>query len=179
MLYGLHRARDLRLDAPSAGSLPGMAGSIGASLDALDNPPATNSDELGLSNAFGSMFDGTNYATPAMPANPVQQLGLILREGPEVGVHTIIWCDSMTNLNRSLDRYTLREFVLRVAFQMSESDSHNLVESAAANKLGQHRALLYNDEAGTVEKFRPYAVPNASWRTWAFQCLSSGVQVSG
>lgn len=85
----------------------------------------------------------------------------------------------MTNLNRSLDRYTLREFVLRVAFQMSESDSHNLVESAAANKLGQHRALLYNDEAGTVEKFRPYAVPTPQWRTWAFQCLSSGVQVSG
>ena len=179
MLYGLHRARDLRLDAPSAGALPGMAGSIGAGLEALDTLPATNGDELGLSNAFGSMFSGTNHAAPTMPANPVQQLGLILREGPEVGVHTIIWCDTMTNLNRSLDRYTLREFVLRVAFQMSESDSHNLVESAAANKLGQHRALLYNDEAGTVEKFRPYAVPNAAWRTWAFQCLSSGVQVSG
>jgi hypothetical protein len=46
---------------------------------------------------------------------------------------------------------------------MSENDSYNFVESSAANKLGDHRALLYNDEKGTGEKFRPYAVPSQQW----------------
>jgi len=34
--------------------------------------------------------------------------------------------------------------------------------SAAAN-LGRNRALLYREELGTVEKFRPYAPPGRGW----------------
>ncbi|MCH5376741.1 MAG: AAA family ATPase, partial [Planctomycetes bacterium] len=33
-----------------------------------------------------------------------KQLAMILREGPHFGVHTLIWCDTYTNLNRWLDR---------------------------------------------------------------------------
>ncbi|HVX30036.1 MAG TPA: FtsK/SpoIIIE domain-containing protein, partial [Nitrolancea sp.] len=50
-------------------------------------------------------------AEPAAP-NLAEQFELILREGPELGIHTIVWCDTMTNLARSLDRRTLREFGL-------------------------------------------------------------------
>jgi hypothetical protein len=81
----------------------------------------------------------------------------------------------MTNLNRTLDRYALREFVMRVAFQMSESDSHNLIDSPTANKLGDHRALLYNDEAGSLEKFRPYAIPDQQWLTQVAGVLAKRV----
>ena len=116
-----------------------------------------------MSNSFGSTFGGANNAAQALPANPAQQLSLILHDGPEVGVHTIVWCDTLTNLNRTFDRSTLREFGLRVALQMSENDSQNLIEIGDANKLGPHCALLYNDEVGTLEKFRPYALPDPQW----------------
>lgn len=172
IIHGLHRARDLRQDAAGMGTMPSTSSSIGAGLDALDNEGTTDADGFGFANAFGAMFGDTHTATASAPANAAQQLPLILREGPEVGVYTIVWCDTMTNLNRVFDRYALREFVLRVAFQMSESDSHNLIDSPAANKLGAHRALLYNDEAGTQEKFRPYAVPDQQWLTEVTRILA-------
>ena len=57
----------------------------------------------------------------------------------------------------------MREFDNRVLFQMSASDSSNLIDSPLANKLGFHRALFYSEEQGTNEKFRPYALPSPEW----------------
>jgi S-DNA-T family DNA segregation ATPase FtsK/SpoIIIE len=99
---------------------------------------------------------------PAAP-NPAQQFTTILREGPDLGIHTLVWCDTMTNLNRSLDRRALREFAMRVAFQMSAEDSANLLDSPLASKLGPYRALFYDEEEGRLEKFRPYGLPSAAW----------------
>jgi hypothetical protein len=62
-----------------------------------------------------------------------------------VGVHTIVWCDTLTNLNRSLDRRALREFAMRVVLQMSAEDSANLIDTPAASKLGPYRALFYSE----------------------------------
>jgi S-DNA-T family DNA segregation ATPase FtsK/SpoIIIE len=102
---------------------------------------------------------------PAAP-NPAQQFTTILREGPDLGIHTLVWCDTMTNLNRSLERRALREFAMRVAFQMSAEDSANLLDSPLASKLGPYRALFYDEEAGQLEKFRPYGPPSAGWLEW-------------
>ena len=99
---------------------------------------------------------------PAAP-NPAQQFATILREGPDLGIHTLVWCDTMTNLNRSLERRALREFAMRVAFQMSAEDSANLLDSPLASKLGPYRALFYDEEEGRLEKFRPYGLPPAVW----------------
>ena len=101
-------------------------------------------------------------AEPAAP-NPAQQFATILREGPDLGIHTLVWCDTMTNLNRSIERRTLREFAMRVAFQMSAEDSANLLDSPLASKLGPYRALFYDEEEGRVDKFRPYGLPSAKW----------------
>ena len=46
---------------------------------------------------------------------------------------------------------------------MSAADSSTLIDSPAANKLGFYRALSFSEEQGTMEKFRPYALPDASW----------------
>ena len=46
---------------------------------------------------------------------------------------------------------------------MSANDSSNLIDSPAGNKLGPNRALAYSEEQGTMEKFRPYALPTAQW----------------
>ena len=94
---------------------------------------------------------------------PDKQFAELVREGPVHGIHMLIWCDTVTSLERTFDRQALREFDNRVLFQMGAPDSTNLIDSPAASKLGLQRALLANEEQGTLEKFRPYAVPDDAW----------------
>ncbi len=96
-------------------------------------------------------------------ASPASQFGTLLREGPAFGIHFVIWCDTLTNLTRALDRQALREFHLRVLFQMSANDSSQLIDSPAANKLDRHRALFIEDGQERPEKFRPYGLPDLEW----------------
>jgi hypothetical protein len=60
----------------------------------------------------------------------------------------------------------MREFSMRVLFQMSPSDSSTLIDSPLASKLGVHRAYLHNEDEGRLEKFRPYGLPSESWLSW-------------
>ena len=96
------------------------------------------------------------------PPKPDKVLALLLKEGPLVGIHTILWADTVANLQRSVDRNSLRELENKVLFQMGVNDSSTLIDSPAASRLGFHRALLANEESGLLEKFRPYAVPDAA-----------------
>ncbi len=91
---------------------------------------------------------------------PSQLFQQVIADGPAVNIHVLLWCDNFNNLNRWFERSTLREFAYRVAFQMSPTDSSNLIDSAAATQLGQYRAILYDDERGEYEKFQPYGPPS-------------------
>jgi hypothetical protein len=104
---------------------------------------------------------------------PDKQFGEILRDGPPAGMHVIAWCDTAAALERTLDRAATREFDNRVLFQMSANDSSNLIDSPAANKLGGYRALLYSEEQGVMEKFRPYALPGPKWLEHVKQSMAS------
>ncbi len=95
--------------------------------------------------------------------NPAAQLNTILCEGASLGIHVIAACDTYNNVNRFVSRKALSEFEMRVLFQMSASDSANLIDSPRANTLGLHRALFYNEHEGYLEVFRPYALPDAGW----------------
>ena len=53
----------------------------------------------------------------------------------------------------------LRDFELRILFPMNAADSSNLIDSPLASRLGAGRAILYREDRGSVEKFRPYAAP--------------------
>src|SRR5262249_17833521 len=75
--------------------------------------------------------------------SPLEQLQALLRDGPGVGMHVLLWCDSLVNVMRSLDRAGLRECGQRVLFQMSAADSSHLLDSPLASRLGQNRALYY------------------------------------
>ncbi len=92
-----------------------------------------------------------------------KQLATILRDGPNFGIHCIIWSDSYNNTIRFLDRSSLRDLGMRVLFQMGGNDSANLMDSPAAAQLGAHRAILYSDELGESEKFRPYGMVDPNW----------------
>ena len=121
-------------------------------------------------NDFGFSMSGEQEATPA------QQLVTILKDGPTVGIHAVIWCDSLTNLQRTFERGTLKEFELRVLFQMSGTDSSQLVENPSAGRLGEQRALFVQEETGTLEKFRPYQFPSDEWLTTLSERLRSRPQ---
>ena len=66
------------------------------------------------------------------PATPGKMFATILRDGPACGIHTIAWCDSYATVNRLLDRQGLRDFDLRVLFQMNATDSSSLMDSPDA-----------------------------------------------
>jgi hypothetical protein len=73
----------------------------------------------------------------------------------------------------------MRELDNRILFQMSATDSSNLIDSPTANKLGANRALAYSEEQGSTEKFRPYALPNEKWLSEVKQTLAAKSQASG
>jgi hypothetical protein len=112
-----------------------------------------------------------SFTAEAKKTTPDKQFHQITRDGPGVGVFTIVWCDTVNNLNRSIDRQGLREFDLRVLFQMSPNDSSLLADTPVASKLGPQLGLLVNEESGVLEKFRPYAWPAAEWLAWVTQQL--------
>lgn len=101
------------------------------------------------------------------PSEGSQQLAAILRDGADVGVHVVAWVDTYAGLERVLERRSIADFEQIVALQMSASESTNLLDSVAANKLGSHRAYYYHEErAGGLEKFRPYGIPDPKWLDW-------------
>jgi S-DNA-T family DNA segregation ATPase FtsK/SpoIIIE len=96
-------------------------------------------------------------------ANTAVQFANLVSEGPSHGIHVIASVDTFNNVNRFLGRKLLSEFELRVLFQMSASDSAALCDDPKASALGLHRALLYNEQQGYLETFRPYALPEPAW----------------
>lgn len=102
---------------------------------------------------------------------PAERLATLLKDGPLAGIHVVAWCDSLVNLNRAFDRPLLREFAMRVLFQMSATDSSTLMDAPTASKLGRHRALFLQEEQERPEKFRPYGLPPAEWLNSACEAL--------
>ena len=110
------------------------------------------SDEMGFS--FGE--EETRERTPG------DMLDRIIRDGPSLGVHTILWCDTLSAFERALDRRRMGEFSHRVLTQMNAMDSSAVLDSPAASRLSQGRALYYNDRTTVSVTLRPYAFPDAA-----------------
>jgi len=96
-------------------------------------------------------------------ATPLDHLLTVIREGPGAGVHVLLWSDNLNNLNRAFDHQAIREFEMRVLFQMSQNDSGHLLDSPHASKLGPNRALFASEEQNRLERFRPYGLAPDEW----------------
>ncbi len=107
-------------------------------------------------------FGGFGGETSA-PAGLGQQFATLLSQGPEHGIHVLLWCDTASNVERWLSRNSLKELENRIVFQMNAADSSTLIDSPAASRLGVHRALFYQEETGQSVKFRPYGPPSEEW----------------
>ena len=88
-------------------------------------------------------------------------LDYILKNGPAVGVFTIMQCDNWDNLSRIGN--PLSSFTYRVALQMTENDSNKIVGSSIASKLfvfnrpsSVYRAYFRDNNRNINIKFKPY-----------------------
>ena len=107
--------------------------------------------------------DEFGFSSGTAEFSPAAALQELLANGPALGIHVLLACDSYGNTSRYLGRKTLGEIEMRVAFQMSASDSASLLDAPDAATLGLHRAVLFNEREGTLETFRPYALPGNDW----------------
>ncbi len=160
---------DIRVGGPSAAA--SFVGELAAVVEsrgkATTQPPMfLVIDNLGRFRDLRKADDDYSFSTDrSKVVSPAKQFVQILKEGPSVGVHTLVWADTYNNASRWMTNQTMRELEMRVAFQMSATDSSNLIDSPVAGRLGQNRALLYLEETGTLEKFRPYGLPSDEWMT--------------
>lgn len=109
-------------------------------------------DDFGMS-GFGA----------AKSSTPASQLGDLIRKGPSVGIHVIVWSDTFSNAMRWLSNSLLREFDSRVAFRLNQTDSSSLIDTPAAASLSPGRAILYRDQTGAADRFRPFSWPSQQW----------------
>lgn len=107
--------------------------------------------------------DDFGFAKSGGEMTSAQRFALFLREGPAAGIHVIAWCDTLLNLQRAVERSAVREFEMKVLFQMSANDSSTLIDTPAASRLGINRALFAHEELSTPEKFRPYNLAELAW----------------
>ena len=108
-------------------------------------------------------FDPRTNSTGIDGLDPVEVLAAILRDGPEVGIHTLVWCESVDLLHRRLGSDALREFGVRVGASMDDDASITLLDTPDAARLKPHQALLYDEGRGRLVKFRPYGLPAPGW----------------
>lgn len=106
---------------------------------------------------------GFSFGSGEKKVSPGKQFTDLLKNGPGFGIHTLVWSDTYNNVSRWFSSQTLREFEMRIVFQLSASDSSNLIDSPLASKLGPNRAILHSVDQGSNEKFRPYGPPSPEW----------------
>jgi DNA segregation ATPase FtsK/SpoIIIE, S-DNA-T family len=116
----------------------------------------------GLQN-FKKFRQDDEFAFSSDETSPAVVFQKLIAEGPSHGIHIFVTVDTYNNVNRYLGRKALTEFEMRVLFQMSTNDSASLCDDPKASTLGLHRALLYNEQEGHLETFRPYALPSGEW----------------
>lgn len=153
--------------------LPDLLKTLTASLEertAADRalPPHVYWLVLGLHRAR-ALHDPGGLAGP--PEEGRQMLEL-LRRGPELGMHTLAWCDSVRSLGAVGN--AADEMRLRVVGNMDEGDSIRLIDSPAATRLKANRMVYVDrDDPDTMLQFRPYALPEDAWLAASLRRLQS------
>ncbi|MFM1801004.1 MAG: hypothetical protein RJA81_356, partial [Planctomycetota bacterium] len=102
-------------------------------------------------------FGGFGGGEPA-PPSPLKMLSEILREGPSVAIHTILWADGSVSMQNATDRTAMNEFGTMVVFQTTAADSTHFLDNVAASRLQRWQALLVRPAESESLKIRPYGL---------------------
>ena len=92
----------------------------------------------------------------------------VLRDGPEVGVHTWIWADTVAGAIRRLSSRMIRECAWRVAGKLSADDSLSLLGTDRAAEIKDRQLMLGNDDRGLLTRLQSYAPPAPAWLAAVF-----------
>lgn len=90
-------------------------------------------------------------------------LGEILRDGPEVGVHTIMWFETVGAISRRLRHDAVRECSWRLGGRMSADDSQSFLGADGAASLRPQQLLTSNEDLGLLRRSTALTAPGASW----------------
>ena len=94
----------------------------------------------------------------------IEKLSIICREGPYVGIHTIIWCDTISNLSRPSIAENKVSSICALPYRWEKVIPVISSIQMLRTKLGPFRAIYYDEERpGVLEKFRPYLYPDTTW----------------
>ncbi|HUC14658.1 MAG TPA: FtsK/SpoIIIE domain-containing protein [Acidimicrobiales bacterium] len=97
---------------------------------------------------------------------PAAALQSILRDGPEVGVHTVIVADTLAGLQRRLGPSALEHVGLRLAGRLgSDQDRQQVLDEYRSVDLRAHQLALFDRERDSRLKFRPYGPVTHDWLT--------------
>jgi hypothetical protein len=97
------------------------------------------------------------------PSETTTLLTRLAEHGPEVGIHVVVWADSVATAERALRRSGVGQFALRVGLRLhSPAESDTLLGVPGAASLGDDRALFRDADwpHEQVEKFKPYSTPS-------------------
>jgi DNA segregation ATPase FtsK/SpoIIIE, S-DNA-T family len=96
----------------------------------------------------------------AAVANGSESLQKVLRDGPAVGVFTILVCGTAETLARWLPRAARHDLQQRILGRINPSDSSALIDRPDAANLSAATMLIYDDSDGSLRKFRVCDLPD-------------------
>lgn len=106
---------------------------------------------------FNIMPSGTNQ--PKL--SPKEMFRIIVKDGAQKGVHTLLWQDSFNALYQD-DKDMMSYFSMKVAFDMSPEEYSRFVSANDVSLMSENNAIYYN-RARDNQKFRPYQAPDEEW----------------
>ena len=100
-------------------------------------------------------------------ASGAESLQKVLRDGPAVGVFTVLVCNSAETLTRWLPRASRHDLQQRILGRINPSDSSALIDCPDASNLSAATMLIYDDADGSLRKFRVCDLPDpVAIRQW-------------
>ncbi|WP_433653837.1 FtsK/SpoIIIE domain-containing protein [Nocardia sp. CA-128927] len=91
------------------------------------------------------------------------RLARVLRHGPEVGIHVIVWADRYASLQRRFDHDGLRQFGFKMLGPASEDDSRTLIDSEVAATLTPNQFAVDDYDNARTDTVRRFADPDPGW----------------
>jgi S-DNA-T family DNA segregation ATPase FtsK/SpoIIIE len=87
----------------------------------------------------------------------------VFKDGPEVGIHTWAWSDTLAGVKRRLSSSAQREFSWRVSERLGSDESYEMHGSDTAESLREQQLVISNDDAGFQCRYRAFAMPGRQW----------------
>jgi len=105
----------------------------------------------------------SGLGNPDVDAVLVEKLEQVMRDGPEVGVHAWLWCDTVAGASRRLSSGVMREVGWRIAGKMSGDDSRSFIGNAKAAELRDSQVVMVNEDRNIDTRMTAYAPPEREW----------------